>query len=260
MHPDLATLPLGDWLHTALFGYYPYVCLAVMIVGSILRFDREQYSWRSGSSQMLRKKQLAWGSNLFHLGILFLFFGHLVGLLTPHAIYSRVVSAETKQWTAIIAGSLAGVACFAGLTLLMHRRFFDPRIRVTSTFGDNAVLVILWVQLVLGLLTVPFSLGHGDASVMLRLSAWAQGVFTFAPNNAANVVGLDWPYLVHLVLGLTIFLLFPFTRLVHMLSAPVWFLNRRGWQLVRTRNRTLPKRVDAAPGVAPGVARRVAAE
>jgi nitrate reductase gamma subunit len=253
MHSDLATLPLSDWLHTALFGYYPYICLAVMIVGSVLRFDREQYSWRSGSSQMLRKKQLAWGSNLFHIGILFLFGGHFVGLLTPHAIYQYVITAEAKQLVAIVAGSIAGTICFIGLTLLMHRRFFDARIRVTSTFGDNAVLVILWVQLCLGLLTVPFSLGHGDASVMLRLSAWAQGIFTFAPNNAAQVQGLDWPYLVHLVLGLTIFLLFPFTRLVHMLSAPVWYLNRRGWQLVRTRNQVIEPR--EAPVLKPAPSR-----
>jgi nitrate reductase gamma subunit len=213
-----------------------------MVVGSVLRFDREQYSWRSGSSQMLRKKQLTWGSNLFHIGILFLFMGHFVGLLTPHAIYQYVITAEAKQLVAIVAGSIAGTICFIGLTILMHRRFFDARIARTSTFGDNAVLVILWVQLCLGLLTVPFSLGHGDASVMLRLSSWAQGIFTFAPNNAAQVQGLDWPYLVHLFLGLTIFLLFPFTRLVHMLSAPVWFLRRRGWQLVRTRSQEVHTR------------------
>jgi nitrate reductase gamma subunit len=246
MHDDLPALPVGDWLNTALFGYYPYVCLAVMVLGSVLRFDREQYTWRSGSSQLLRRKQLAWGSNLFHLGILFLFMGHSVGLLTPHAVYSQFITAELKQMVAIVAGSIAGVVCFTGLTLLMHRRFFDARIRRTSTFGDNAVLIILWVQLTLGLATVPFSLGHGDASVMLRLSSWAQGILTFQPGSADYVKGLDWPYQAHLILGLTIFLLFPFTRLVHMLSAPIWFLGRRGWQLVRTRNSVMPVRTKGA--------------
>ncbi len=245
MHPELETLPLGDWLNQALFGYYPYICLAVLVFGSILRFDREQYTWRSGSSQLLRRRQLVWGSNLFHLGILFLLLGHGVGLLTPHAIYSQVISAEQKQLLAIIAGSIAGSVCFVGLTMLMHRRFFDARIRRTSTFGDNAVLLILWLQLCLGLLTVPFSLGHGDASVMLRLSGWAQGVLTFQPGAADYVRGLDWPYQAHLLLGLTIFLLFPFTRLVHMLSAPIWFLGRRGWQLVRTRASAMPQRTAA---------------
>lgn len=242
MHPDIPSISAAQWFNVAMFGYYPYICLAVMIIGSVLRFDREQYSWRSGSSQMLRKRQLALGSNLFHLGILFLFLGHSVGLLTPHTVYSQVITAEVKQWVAIIAGSIAGVVCFVGLSILMHRRFFDRRIRRTSTFGDNAVLLILWVQLSLGLVTVPFSISHHDATVMLRLSSWAQGILTFRPDAADLVAGLDWPYQVHLILGLTIFLIFPFTRLVHILSAPIWYLNRRGWQLVRTRNAAMPKR------------------
>lgn len=238
-------LPASDWLNQALFGYYPYICLAVFVFGSILRFDREQYTWRSGSSQLLRRKQLVWGSNLFHFGVLFLLLGHTVGLLTPHAFYSQFISAEQKQLLAIVAGSVAGVVCFVGLTMLMHRRFFDARVRRTSTFGDNAVLIILWVQLTLGLVTVPFSLGHGDPTVMLRLSSWAQSIVTFQPYAADYVNGLEWPYQAHLLLGLTIFLVFPFTRLVHMLSVPVWFLGRRGWQLVRTRANDMPDRARA---------------
>lgn len=245
MYAELPALPASGWLNEALFGYYPFICLAVFVSGSILRFDREQYTWRSGSSQLLRRRQLVWGSNLFHAGILFLLLGHIVGLLTPHALYAFVISAEQKQILAIVAGSLAGIVCFIGLTMLMHRRFLDARIRRTSTFGDNAILVILWVQLCLGLLTVPFSLAHGDASVMLRLSSWAQGIVTFQPGAAGYVEGLEWPFKAHLLLGLTIFLIFPFTRLVHMLSMPVWYLNRRGWQLVRTRSPQMPGRARA---------------
>lgn len=233
-HPALEPLTVDFWLNQFMFGVFPYIALSVFVIGSIIRFDREQYGWRTGSSQLLRRKQLMWGSNLFHLGVLFLFGGHLVGLLTPHSIYSYVITAETKQMVAIVAGTIAGLVCFVGLVILMHRRFLDPRIRRTSTFSDNAILVILFVQLSIGLITVPFSLAHGDANVMLRLSAWAQGILTFRPGVANYVAGLDWPYQVHLLLGMTIFLLFPFTRLVHMLSAPIWYLNRRGWQVVRT--------------------------
>lgn len=246
MHSELPALAESGWLNEALFGIYPYICLAVFVFGSVLRFDREQYTWRSGSSQLLRRRQLVWGSNLFHFGILFLLLGHTVGLLTPHALYAVFISAEQKQILAIVAGSIAGIVCFIGLTMLMHRRFLDARIRRTSTFGDQAILVILWVQLCLGLLTVPYSLSHGDASVMLRLSSWAQGIVTFQPGAASYVHGLDWPFRAHLLLGLTIFLVFPFTRLVHMLSVPVWYLNRRGWQLVRTRSPQMPHRVDTA--------------
>jgi len=247
---------MSSYLNTFFFGIYPYIAIAVMILGSMIRYDREPYSWRSQSSQFLRKRQLMWGSNLFHVGIIFLFFGHFVGLLTPHSVYELVISVENKQLLAIIAGSIAGTACFIGLTLLVHRRLTDPRIRKTSTTMDIAILLILWVQLALGLITVPFSLAHADGSVMLRLSDWAQRILTFRIEGTPQLIqGLDWPYQVHLILGLTIFLLFPFSRLVHIWSAPVKYLARPGYQVVRTTNpdhsggqATRPTNNKTAPG------------
>jgi nitrate reductase gamma subunit len=240
---------MRDAIYSILFSWYPYVCLTVFLLGSLIRFDREQYSWRASSSQLLRKRQFAWGSNLFHLGILFLFFGHAAGLLTPTALYTPFITVEQKQLIAVIAGGTAGVLCFIGLSLLLHRRLFDPRIRATSTRMDIAILAILWVQLTLGLITLPFSLAHSDGSVMLILAHWAQGIVTLQPVDAATLQGLALPYLAHLVLGMTIFLLFPFTRLVHVWSAPVWYLGRRGYQVVRTRRplgRTKPAPHQAA--------------
>jgi len=222
-------------LHNFLFSVYPYICLSVFLMGSLARFDRDQYTWKSDSSQLLRKGQLKWGSNLFHVGILFLFFGHSVGLLTPHWVYEPFITPAQKQLLAIIAGGVAGFFCFIGLTLLLHRRIFDPRIRLTSHRTDLMILVILWVQLVLGLVTLPFSLSHTDGSVMLKLSAWAQGIVTLQP-NAGHIAGLDWPYLVHLVLGMTIFLLFPFSRLVHVWSGfGTLAYVLRPYQVVRSR-------------------------
>lgn len=226
---------MRDQIFHILFVWYPYFCLTAFLMGSLIRFDREQYTWKAGSSQILRKKQLQWGSNLFHFGILFLLLGHTVGLLTPKAVYSIFITAPQKQMLAIIAGGIAGTICFIGLTLLLHRRLFDARIRQTSTFMDLAVLFILWVQLCLGLITLPFSLQHTDGSVMITLSHWAQGILTLQPVDAKTLQGLDWPYLLHLVLGMTIFLIFPFSRLVHIWSAPVWYLGRKGYQVVRTR-------------------------
>jgi len=230
---------MRDAVFHVLFVWYPYVCLSSFIFGSIIRFDREQYTWKASSSQFLRRKQLFWGSNLFHLGILFLLMGHAVGLLTPQAIYSVFMTPAQKQMIAIVAGGIAGVVCFVGLSLLLHRRLTDARIRQTSTYMDLAVLAILWVQLALGLLTLPFSLSHSDGSVMLVLAHWAQGILTVSPVDARTLQGLSWPYLVHLVLGMSIFLIFPFSRLVHIWSAPVWYLGRKGYQIVRTR-RALP--------------------
>lgn len=224
------------WLDQVLFGYYPYIALAVLVIGSVLRFDREQYTWRTGSSQLLRRKQLVLGSILFHVGILLIFVGHLVGLLTPVDFWELVhVSHAAKQMLAIVAGGIAGSMCLVGGLLLLHRRLDDPRIRATSTFGDTAILVLLMVQLCLGLATIPISLGHRDGEEMVRFMQWAQGIFTFQRGAADYIAEAHWIFKVHLTLGLTIFLVFPFTRLVHMLSAPIWYLNRRGWQIVRSR-------------------------
>ncbi len=156
-------------LHNFLFNVYPYICLTVFFMGSLARFDRDQYTWKSDSSQLLRRGTLRWGSNLFHAGILFLFFGHAVGMLTPHALYEPFITPGQKQMLAVVAGGIAGAVCFVGLSLLLWRRLFDPRIRLTSHRTDIAILVILWVQLCLGLVTLPFSLQHADGSVMLIL-------------------------------------------------------------------------------------------
>ncbi len=224
-----------------LFQVYPYVCLTVFVMGSLIRFDQNQYSWKSDSSQLLRSGLLRWGSNLFHFGILFLFFGHMVGLFTPHSVYGLFMSAATKQTMAVVAGGIAGVFCFIGLSMLLYRRVFDPRIRLTSHRTDIAVLVILWVQLVVGLITLPFSWQHADGSVMLILADWAQRIVTLRPVDATVLATLPWPYQVHIVFGMTIFLLFPFSRLVHVWSgfATVWFLFRPH-QVVRSRRLNLP--------------------
>ncbi len=225
-----------DWLNQALFGLYPYIALAVLALGSVLRFDREQYTWRTGSSQLLRRKQLVLGSILFHVGILAIFAGHFVGLLTPIAVWDALgVTHGAKQMLAIVAGGVAGAMCLVGGLLLLHRRVFDARIRATSSFGDTAILALLLTQLLLGLATIPVSLEHRDGGEMIKFMYWAQGIFTFRAGAADYVADAHWIFKAHLTLGLTILLVFPFTRLVHMLSAPVWYLNRRGWQIVRSK-------------------------
>jgi nitrate reductase gamma subunit len=232
----------SSYLHNFLFGYYPYICMVVFLSGSLARFDRDQYTWKSDSSQMLRTGLLRWGSNLFHVGILFLFAGHFVGLLTPHWLYESFITPANKQLLAIVAGGIAGSICYIGLTMLLYRRIFDPRIRLTSHRTDLAILVILWVQLCLGLITLPYSLSHSDGSVMLVLADWAQRIMTFRPSGTEALAALAWPYKVHIVLGMTIFLLFPFSRLVHVWSgfASVFYLFRP-YQVVRSRRLNLPQ-------------------
>ncbi|MDG1292890.1 MAG: respiratory nitrate reductase subunit gamma [Pseudomonadales bacterium] len=226
---------MGSFINQFLFGIYPYIAITIMVVGSVFRYDRDQYTWKADSSQLLRAKGMRVGSNLFHIGIILLFFGHLVGLLMPESIYHLVMSAQTKQLMAMIAGGIFGSICFVGLTILIRRRLFDPRIRATSKPTDIAVLLILYVQLILGLITIPYSAQHLDGSSMVALGNWAQHIVTFRSGAADFVLAEAWVFKVHLFLGLTIFLLFPFTRFVHMLSAPLKYLTRKGYQVVRKR-------------------------
>lgn len=226
---------MADFINHAIFGWYPYLCLTVFLACSWWRFDREQYTWRSGSSQLLRRRQLMWGSNLFHVGILVIFLGHFFGLLTPIWVFDAIgISHTAKQWMAIIVGGIAGVACFVGMTLLVHRRLFDSRIRKTSNSGDIAILLLLYAQLILGMASIYVSLQHLDGHEMVKFMSWAQGILTLQPGVSALVADAHWIFKLHLFLGMTIFLVFPFTRLVHVWSAPIWYLGRRGYQVVRT--------------------------
>ncbi len=228
----------ADFTHQFFFGYYPYICLTVFVLGSILRYDRDQYTWKADSSQLLRKKGMRIGNNLFHLGIILLFFGHLVGLLTPHEVYHHFMDAGTKQLMAMVAGGIFGTICFVGMTMLLFRRLFDPRIRTTSKPSDILILLVLYVQLILGLITIPFSAQHMDGTSMIALANWAQYIVTFRAGAADFVVEEALIFKLHLVLGTTIFLLFPFTRMVHVFSgiaAPLKYLSRSGYQIVRKR-------------------------
>lgn len=219
-----------------LFGIYPYIALSVFFLGSLIRFDREQYTWKSDSSQMLKRGQLRLGSNLFHVGVLFLFFGHFVGMLTPHFIYEPFISTSDKQLMAMVTGGTAGVLAFIGLSLLLHRRLTEPRIRATSKPSDILILVLLWLQLLLGLATIPLSAQHLDGSMMVRLAEWGQRIVTFRGGAVELLEGAGWIFKMHLFLGMSIFFVFPFTRLVHVWSgfAAAGYVVR-AWQLVRPR-------------------------
>lgn len=223
-----------SYIETLLFGLYPYVAGSVFLIGSWLRYDQAQYTWKAGSSQMLNKKDMHLGSNLFHVGILVIFFGHLVGLLAPHWLYEPFMSAGTKQVMAIVVGGIAGAACWYGAFILFRRRLTDPRVRATGSFADLLIIGILLVQVTLGLLTIIPTLSHLDGSNMLLLAEWAQSIVYFKGGAAEHLASVGLIFKLHIFLGLTIFLLFPFTRLVHVWSAPVQYISRR-YQIVRQR-------------------------
>ncbi|MET1077622.1 MAG: respiratory nitrate reductase subunit gamma [Pseudomonas sp.] len=222
-------------LDLLLFGVYPYVALAICLLGSWARFDLAQYSWKAGSSQMLSNKGMRVASNLFHVGVLFVLAGHFVGLLMPESLYHHVISTEHKQLLAMVSGGFFGTLCLIGLLMLLYRRLGNPRVRASSSPSDILILLVLLAQLLLGLLTIFASTAHMDGSVMVMLANWAQYTVTLQPVAAAAAIApVGLVYKLHVVLGLTLFVLFPFTRLVHIVSAPVWYLGRR-YQIVRQK-------------------------
>jgi nitrate reductase gamma subunit len=223
-----------------IFGVLPYVALTVLVVGSIARYERDPFTWKSSSSQLLRRKQLIWGSILFHVGILIVFFGHLIGMLTPVELFHALhISYAFKQLMAIVVGGIAGAMAIVGGAMLLHRRFFDARVRASSTFADTGILVLLFVQIIIGMATILVSVQHLDGGEMVKFMDWARAIFTLRKDAWHIVADVHWIYKLHILLGLVIFILFPFTRLVHMLSVPVRYLWRPGYQIVRTRKREL---------------------
>ncbi|MTD39674.1 respiratory nitrate reductase subunit gamma [Erwinia sp. CPCC 100877] len=225
---------MTPFLNLFFYDIYPYIAGTVFLVGSWLRYDYGQYTWRASSSQMLDKKGFRLASNLFHIGILGIFFGHLFGMLTPHWMYEAWLPLPVKQQMAMWLGGICGILTLVGGLLLLKRRLFNPRVRASSTTADMLILAILLIQCALGLTSIYYSRQFPDGSEMMKLVNWAQHIVTFRAGASTYLDGVAWVYRVHLVLGMTIFLLFPFTRLVHVWSAPVEYLTRR-YQLVRSR-------------------------
>jgi len=206
-----------------------------------VRFDRDQYTWKSDSSQLLRTGSLRWGSNLFHVGVLFLFFGHTFGMLTPHFVYEHFISAGNKQLMAMVTGGIAGLLAFVGISILLHRRLSDARIRATSKTSDIVLLWLLWIQLALGLATIPLSAQHLDGSMMMKLAEWGQRIVTFRSGAVELLAEAGWIFKTHMFLGMSVFLIFPFTRLVHVWSGfGTLAYVLRPYQVVRARRLNLP--------------------
>lgn len=230
-------------LNNLLFGIFPYVCLSIFFIGSWVRFDREQYGWTSASSQLLSTAGMRLSSNLFHIGVIGIFFGHLVGLLAPYAIWDTIgLSSLGKQSIAMYGGGFLGILCMIGGVMLMWRRLTNPRVRATSRTSD--IFILAWVLITLGFgLATTFTTAHhaaeGSADTMMALAQWAKSVVLFSPKPEL-VANVETVFQLHLVFGMTLFLLFPFTRLVHVWSAPFGYL-ARSYQIVRTKRR-LPAR------------------
>ncbi len=226
-----------NYLHQFLFGIYPYIALAIFLLGSLIRYDREQYTWKSDSSQLLHAGSLRVGNILFHLGIIGLLFGHAAGLLTPIWVWDALgVTHSAKQMVAVVAGGIMGGVCLLGIVILLVRRFSNRRLLAVTTFKDKIVLFWILATLLLGLSSIVSSASHTDGHMMVLLMTWAQHIVTFRGDAASFIVEAPLVFKLHLLMGMSLFVLFPFTRLVHVWSGfgALAYLGR-AWQLVRAR-------------------------
>jgi len=225
----------SSYVNTLLFGVYPYICLVVLLIGSLIRFDREPYTWKSDSSQILRKRELRIGSNFFHYGVLTVILGHFVGFLAPHWMVDWALTPTMHQLLAMVVGGIAGFIAIIGLSILIHRRLADPRIRLNSRKWDISITLMLWLQLALGLLTVPLSAFHMDGALFEVLTSYVKGIVTLDGGAAALMVEVPLVYKLHILLGFTLFLVSPFTRMIHIWSgAGALSYLFRPYQIVRT--------------------------
>jgi nitrate reductase gamma subunit len=225
-----------SYLNNLLFGIYPYIAFSVFLLGSLVRYDRDQYTWKTSSSQLLESKQLKRGSMPFHIGIIMVLMGHFVGLLTPHQVWDFLgVTPQFKQLVAMGMGGFFGLICLYGLVILIQRRLTNERVRANSSTMDIAILLLILAQLGLGLLSIFVSMGHLDGAEMLKLMSWAQNIVILNGGTAAAAIAdVHIIFKLHVFLGMTLFLLFPFSRLVHVWSVPVKYL-RRNYQVVRAK-------------------------
>ncbi|MHB9146567.1 MAG: respiratory nitrate reductase subunit gamma [Symbiobacteriia bacterium] len=205
-----------------LWVIYPYIALTIMVVGLIYRYDADPLGWTARSSELLEKWRLMWGSNLFHWGIIFAFFGHVAGILVPLAFYRAAnVPDEFYHLNALAAGGLAGVATLLGLLILVVRRLGVRRIFRTSSTGDMVALALLLATAIPGMLT---TISH-NYEYRLTVGPWFRGLLTLHPDTSL-MVGVPLGLQVHILLAMATFAVTPFTRLVHLFSLPLAYLRR----------------------------------
>ncbi|OJV34920.1 MAG: respiratory nitrate reductase subunit gamma [Bacteroidia bacterium 43-41] len=213
----------SDYLNNFFLGYLPYIAFGVFFAGFIYRVVKRNNTIQANSTQFISKDRgLYWGSLLFHYAIILVFFGHLFGLLTPKWVYDWFMSHETKRMLAIILGSLSGGVALLGITVLTIRRFTNKRICATSKFQDYFIVSLLLLQIALGLWST-YLTSQSTVEEYMSAGNWAQGVALFKPDSWRFIADLDIVYKLHIVNGFLIFILFPFTKLMHMIMIPIRF-------------------------------------
>ena len=220
--------PATNTVDTLLWVVVPYVCLAVFAVGHWWRYRYDKFGWTTRSSQLYESRLLRIGSPLFHFGILLVFIGHVGGLVIPESWTEAVgVSEGLYHVNALLFGGLAGVCTLVGILILVYRRRRTGPVFMATTRNDKLMYVLLVAAIVLGLWTTLVSVGAGSEAHNYResVSPWFRSVFLLRPDVAA-MEEAPIQFHVHAIVGMLLFALWPFTRLVHAFTAPLHYLFR----------------------------------
>jgi nitrate reductase gamma subunit len=213
-------------MDTFLWVVIPYICLTSFVVGHFWRYRYDKFGWTTRSSQMYERRLLRWGSPLFHVGILLVFLGHVMGLGVPKSWTEAVgVSESVYHFLAVTLGAVAGVATVVGMAILIYRRRTVGPVFSATTKMDKFMYLVLATVVLLGLWNTAVSnvLDHFDYRE--SVSVWFRGVFRFAPHPEL-MAEAPLGFQVHGLVAMFLFALWPFTRLVHVFSAPVGYLTR----------------------------------
>ncbi|EGQ2763936.1 respiratory nitrate reductase subunit gamma [Staphylococcus pseudintermedius] len=210
-----------------LWVIFPYLCLAVFVIGHIARYRYDQFSWTAKSSEFIEKKQLKWGSLLFHLGVIPVFFGHVVGLLIPaHWLEAVGVNNHIYHIDAVYIGSIFGIITLIGMFLLTARRITKQNVRRLSSASDIFVNFLLLLIVFVGCYaTLVTNATTPEFDYRQTISIWFRALFTLSP-DANLMTEVPLAFQLHVLLGFTIMACWPFTRLVHVWSVPVTYASR----------------------------------
>ncbi|KUL50901.1 respiratory nitrate reductase subunit gamma [Streptomyces sp. NRRL S-1521] len=230
----------------------PYICLAVFAVGHVWRYRQDQFGWTSRTSQLLEHRWLRFGGPLFHIGAFMVIAGHVVGLAVPGSWTEAAgVSEHVYHTTAVWAGSVAGLAMVAGLGMLCARRLLTRSIRLATDRSDKLLFPLLAATVVLGIAATAahnvFGPGYDYRSTV---SVWFRGLFALQPRPEA-VSGAPLLFRLHALSACLLFAAWPFTRLVHVWSAPVGYLVRP-YLVYRRRSAAAGRGLPTSAGPGPG--------
>jgi nitrate reductase gamma subunit len=209
-----------------LFVVFPYICLTVFVVGHWWRYSYDKFGWTTRSSQLYENRLLRVGSPLFHFGILFVFLGHVMGLGIPESWTEAV---GIKEWMyhlgAVTIGSIAGFCTLVGLVILIYRRRTVGPVFSATTKMDKFMYLVLATVIVLGLVNTVVANVFGSYDYRLSVSVWFRGIFRF-DLHPHLMAAAPWSFQLHGLTAMFLFALWPFTRLVHVFSAPLGYLTR----------------------------------